>query len=105
MVSYPFSFLRLSAVTCSALAWATMAAAETPTAATTFHREIEPILQNNCYECHGDGAKKGKVTFDQFTSDKDIFANPTLWLTALKNVRAGLMPPPEEVRLSPDEVK
>src|SRR5215216_7075311 len=110
MASYPIPFRRLSTVACSFLTLGLFSAkAETPTAAATFHREIEPILQNYCYDCHGDGSKKGKVSFDTFASDKDVFANPTLWLTALKNVRAGLMPPPDETdvasRPKPEEIR
>jgi Protein of unknown function (DUF1592)/Protein of unknown function (DUF1588)/Protein of unknown function (DUF1587)/Protein of unknown function (DUF1585)/Protein of unknown function (DUF1595) len=110
MASYPIPFRSLSAVAAGFLALGLSSArAETPAAAAKFHREIEPLLQNYCYECHGDGAKKGKVSFDTFGSDKDIFANPTLWLTALKNVRAGLMPPPEDSdaasRPTADEIK
>src|SRR4051794_28518334 len=108
MAAYPVPFLRLSIAACGFLALSQIAArAETPSAADKFHREIEPILQSYCYDCHGDGSKKGKVAFDQFTSDKDIFAKPDLWLTALKNVRAGLMPPTDavDVRPNPDEIK
>lgn len=101
MASYPIPFRSFSAVAIGLFAAGlNSAGAETPAAAPQFHREIEPLLQKYCYECHGDGAKKGKVSFDTFASDKDIFANPTLWLTALKNVRAGLMPPPEDTDAS-----
>lgn len=61
--------------------------------AAEFHKSIEPILQNYCYDCHGDGAHKGKVAFDQFKSDADVLTNRDLWWKALKNVRAGIMPP------------
>ncbi|MEO7413026.1 MAG: DUF1592 domain-containing protein [Opitutaceae bacterium] len=110
MASYPIPFRRLSTVTCSFLTLGLLSGrAESPSASATFHREIEPLLQNYCYDCHGDGAKKGKVSFDTFASDKDVFANPSLWLTALKNVRAGLMPPPDDTdpaaRPTAEEVK
>ncbi|MEO6569427.1 MAG: DUF1592 domain-containing protein [Opitutaceae bacterium] len=110
MASSLIPFRRFSTVTCSFLTLGLFSAkAETPTAAVAFHREIEPILQNYCYDCHGDGAKKGKISFDTFASDKEVFANPTLWLTALKNVRAGLMPPPDDTdvasRPTAEEVK
>ncbi len=58
-----------------------------------FHNDVQPILENYCFDCHADGANKGKVAFDEFKSDADIFANRDLWLRVLKNVRAGLMPP------------
>jgi hypothetical protein len=65
-------------------------------AAASFHQNVEPILENYCYDCHGNGLDKGGVTFDEFASDAEILAKRELWLTALKYVRGGLMPPREE---------
>ena len=75
------------------------------TAAAKFRREIEPILKEYCYDCHADGANKGQVAFDEFKSDQDILAKPELWSAALKNVRAGLMPPQKKARPSEAQVK
>jgi mono/diheme cytochrome c family protein len=68
-----------------------------------FHDTIQPLLENYCYDCHGDGASKGKVTFDQFKSDQEILANRDLWWKALKNLRAGIMPPAKKPRPTPQE--
>ncbi len=46
-----------------------------------------------CYDCHGDGAAKGSVAFDAFASTDRLISEKELWAKALKNVRAGLMPP------------
>jgi hypothetical protein len=61
--------------------------------ATQFHKDIQPILSEYCYDCHGDGMHKGNVTFDEFKSDDAVLTNRDLWLNALKYVRAGIMPP------------
>jgi hypothetical protein len=61
--------------------------------ATQFHKDIQPILSEYCYDCHGDGMHKGNVTFDEFKSDEAVLTNRDLWLNALKYVRAGIMPP------------
>ena len=61
------------------------------------------MLQKYCYDCHGDGSHKGKVAFDEL-SDTDLTAKPELWLTALKNVRAGLMPPDDGPRPTSEEI-
>src|ERR1044071_4327876 len=63
---------------------------------TQFRNEVQPILKQYCYDCHGDGAKKGGVAFDDFKSNAEMAANHELWLKALKNVRAGIMPPPKK---------
>src|SRR5438105_3343274 len=57
-----------------------------------FHRDVEPILKEFCYDCHGDGAKKGNVAFDELKS-ADALLDHDLWLKVLRNTRAGLMPP------------
>ena len=61
--------------------------------AAQFHKDIQPILTEYCYDCHGDGEKKGNVAFDAFTSDQSIVTNRDLWWNALKYLRAGIMPP------------
>ena len=44
-------------------------------AAARFHKEIQPILSEYCYDCHGDGMSKGGVAFDAFKSDEALLAN------------------------------
>lgn len=86
--------LSLSVLALAAAPWAV--AESTPTAAANYHKKVAPILEKYCYDCHGNGLEKGKVSFDTFASDKDMLAKRDLWLAALKNVRAGMMPPREE---------
>lgn len=69
----------------------------------TYRREIQPLLREYCYDCHGDGMDKGKVTLDQFASDEALLGNHDLWLHALKNLRAGLMPPPKKKQPSAEQ--
>jgi hypothetical protein len=81
------------------------AAAAPATAAANFHQNIEPLLSKYCYDCHGNGVGKGRVAFDEFASDADVLANRKLWLAALKNLRAGLMPPRDEDIDRPSEAE
>ncbi len=62
-----------------------------------FRKEIQPLLTQYCYDCHGEGEKKGKVAFDELQSD-DAILDHDLWLKVVKNVRAGLMPPNKKPR-------
>ncbi len=62
-------------------------------AAEFFRNDIQPILTEFCYDCHADGANKGKVAFDEFESDRALLESRDLWWNALKHLRAGLMPP------------
>jgi hypothetical protein len=72
--------------------------AETPAAA-EFRQNVQPILKEYCYDCHGDGARKGQIAFDELTSD-DTLLSHDLWFKVLKNTRAGLMPPRKKPRPS-----
>ncbi len=67
--------------------------AESPAVA-QFHKVIEPILRERCYDCHGDGASKGGITFDDLTPAR-IAGDPQLWLKVLRNTRSQIMPPLE----------
>ena len=63
--------------------------------AEVYPEPIQSILETHCYECHGEGARKGGVEFDGFAGDTEWVADAALWHRVLKNVRAGLMPPPD----------
>src|SRR5580658_8412064 len=94
-----FGFARLGV----AVVMLAVAPARAEMAATAeFHRSVQPILTEYCYDCHGDGAKKGNVAFDELNSDEALL-NHDLWFKVLKNVRAGLMPPQKKARPSHDE--
>jgi hypothetical protein len=71
--------------------------------ASVFHQQIRPMLEEFCFDCHGDGAKKGNVAFDELTTDTATLDNHDLWLKALKNLRAGLMPPPRKPQPTPEQ--
>lgn len=66
-----------------------------------FQKEIQPVLDEYCYECHGNGNKKGGVQLDGFENEAALH-DQKLWLRALKNVRSGIMPPADEPSLPPD---
>ena len=68
-----------------------------------FQSNILPILKEYCFDCHGDGMNKGKVAFDEFKTQDELLARKDLWMAALKNVRAGLMPPEKKPRPSEEQ--
>src|SRR5277367_996362 len=69
-----------------------------------FHKNVQPVLEQYCYQCHGDGKSKGKVAFDALNSDSAILDHD-LWSKALSNLRSGIMPPQGETRPTADEQK
>ena len=67
-----------------------------------FRKDIQPLLKEYCYDCHGDGEHKGNVAFDELKSD-DALLSHELWLKVLRNTRAGLMPPNKKPRPLSDQ--
>lgn len=70
---------------------------------TQFQKVISPILREHCHECHGDGAKKAGIAFDEISTGEQILHNPQLWLKVLRNTRSHIMPPPSETQLTAAE--
>jgi hypothetical protein len=75
-----------------------------PEGASQFHKSIEPILTQFCFDCHGAGSKRGGVSFDQFPSDAVLLENRDLWWRALKMLRAGIMPPKNKPRPDAEQI-
>jgi hypothetical protein len=71
---------------------------------TSFQTQIQPILTQYCYDCHGDGSHKGDIAFDELKT-KESIVDHQLWLKVIKNVRAGLMPPQKKPRPTDTEQK
>jgi len=87
------------------LAWLCLSASPSAHAAVPdYEKDVLPILENHCYDCHGDGEDKGKVSFDTFKTPEALAAQSDLWLHVLKNVRSDMMPPAKKKRLTADEI-
>jgi hypothetical protein len=63
-----------------------------------YKAKVEPFLKNYCYDCHGDGATKGEVAFDDFTSLSTHLSNQKLWLSVWQNLQSQMMPPPKKAQ-------
>ncbi|TWT32201.1 hypothetical protein KOR34_39620 [Posidoniimonas corsicana] len=91
-----------SAAGVAALA-ATVAVAEED-AADRFRTRVLPVLQENCFDCHGWGAEEGGLALDVDPAAGAFLTDTETWWKVLKNVRAGVMPP-EGYTALPDEAK
>jgi hypothetical protein len=78
--------------------------AEEP-ASRDFDRDVKPILAEYCFGCHADGASEGNLSFDNLFSMADHDEANPIWYRVLKKLQSGLMPPPDEQRPSPDQMK
>jgi len=39
--------------------------------ASRYERDVEPLLAEHCFDCHGDGSAKGDVALDRFASEEE----------------------------------
>src|SRR4029079_4027736 len=74
----------------------TASAAEKGKLPPSFEKEIKPLFEKYCYDCHGDGAKKGGLALDQFHSIDEMVAARDKWQMVARNVHMGEMPPPKK---------
>jgi hypothetical protein len=104
----PFALHRLAfglAMLAALLLLSVRSSAADASGNSAFRERVEPVLEEFCYDCHAEGTKKGKVSFDEFESHEELLGKRDLWLAVLKNVRAGLMPPAKKTRPSSDQIK
>ncbi len=73
--------------------------------AADYARDILPLLQTYCYDCHGDGAQKGGVSFDTFDSPDKLMKDLDLWSRSLSQVSFDNMPPQDKRQMSPAQKK
>ena len=59
----------------------------------SYKTRVEPLLKNYCFDCHGDGANKGEVAFDDYTNLTAHVKNQKLWLSVWQNLQTQMMPP------------
>ncbi len=96
-----FRAFILTALLLCAVGWrGGLRAAEVP-ATTRFNQQIRPLLEDYCYDCHGNGETRGGVALDAFNSGTNLIAGRDVWWRVLKNLRAGLMPPAKKSQPTP----
>lgn len=67
--------------------------------------EVLPLLDYHCYECHGDGSKKGELALDDFESISEMQADRELWKRIRAHIDQRLMPPIDEEQPTAEERK
>ena len=69
-----------------------------------FKGEIQPLLTKFCFDCHGDGATKGDVNFDQYTSLTSVQSARQFWSHVIDVLNQDLMPPEKKPQPTPEQV-
>lgn len=57
-----------------------------------YSRQVRPVLEEFCYDCHGGGETRGGVALDSLAPSNSP-ASRDVWWRVLKNLRCNLMPP------------
>ena len=58
-----------------------------------FQKTVAPLVEKYCFECHGDGAHKGDISFDADKSIADVQRGAKKWEAVMELVRTQQMPP------------
>ncbi len=66
-----------------------------------FQREIRPILQNYCLDCHSTKSAKGDLDLERFTSLSIVLGESSVWQQVVEQVELGEMPPNDKKQPSP----
>jgi hypothetical protein len=70
-----------------------------------YKKEITPILEKYCFDCHADGVSKGKFSMDGFKDLSAHLKDQKHWLTIWRNVRSQIMPPSDKAQPALSERK
>lgn len=72
--------------------------------AADFGAELQPLLKQHCYKCHGKDKQKGDVDLEAFADVAAIQKDQETWQRAVEVIRDGDMPPAKEAKM-PDPAK
>lgn len=64
-------------------------------------RQALPLLQEFCFDCHGEGSKKGGVALDKL--GREQAADRKAWHSVWSNLDAHLMPPSDKPQPTPQQ--
>ncbi len=73
-------------------------AAETP----SYQKDLLPLLQEYCWDCHGDGAKKGGLSLDGYQTSDDLLKDRKVWEGVMYHLEQSLMPPANRDQPEPE---
>jgi len=70
-----------------------LAAALGAAVADDFARDVRPLVDQFCADCHNGKKSKGGVNLARFTNSASLYRDPKVWETALRQVEDRQMPP------------
>lgn len=70
-----------------------------------WEKEVLPLVETYCYDCHGDGMKKGELSMDKYDSIAEMQQHREVWKRIRDHIKHQLMPPIDEDQPNADERK
>ena len=68
-----------------------------------FRKDIQPILEKACVQCHGPDTQEGNIRIDTLDPDLLHGSDVDRWLEIVAVLSNGEMPPPDEAKLADDD--
>jgi mono/diheme cytochrome c family protein len=100
----PPAVLSLAAAGLCALSGFAAAQTKPPqTEAQSYQKVVRPLLEKYCWDCHGDGAKKGDLALDSYPNAEAILANRKVWEGVQFHLENWMMPPQKKTQPEPAE--
>jgi len=97
-------FVSVCATVVSAALVCDISGAEAAATKTDYEKDIVPILERVCVDCHGPEKQKGDVRFDDLNPDYLRGGHADTWHDALDQIHLGEMPPAKaEKQLTKEE--
>ncbi|MEE2967329.1 MAG: DUF1592 domain-containing protein [Verrucomicrobiota bacterium] len=96
-----FRFILFASLACSA----SIQADDLTSRGHDFDKNIKPILQEYCYDCHGSKKTKGKVKLTDYGSWAELERNPELIEKMIGALEKNEMPPEDNKQPSDDQFK
>jgi Protein of unknown function (DUF1592)/Protein of unknown function (DUF1588)/Protein of unknown function (DUF1587)/Protein of unknown function (DUF1585)/Protein of unknown function (DUF1595)/Ca-dependent carbohydrate-binding module xylan-binding len=87
------SFTALLPAVLLSLSTAAVSRGQGSIAGKTYAKDIQPLMEKYCWDCHGDGANKGDVVLDAEKDEAGIAKNRKLWMGAMFHIEQWTMPP------------
>ncbi len=63
--------------------------------AATFEKDILPLLETHCLDCHDADAKKGDLDLSRFTDEAAAMQDRAIWRSVFEKIESHQMPPPK----------
>jgi hypothetical protein len=98
-----FHFQRLTLLLLALFSASAAAATPVDQASLAFDKELLPIMQDRCMDCHDAEMKKGDVDFDLLLKPDALRHDIRLWGKVREQLRAGTMPPKSKPSLDPSQ--